>query len=73
MVQIMIEWINQLWKPACSEEMMLVIDVYKAQKMDTVHSLLRDKCKTEPVFVPAGTANFVQPVDIVFNAPFPSY
>ena len=67
---IMMEWINQLWKPACFEEMMLVLDVHKAQKTDGVQSLLRDKCKTEPVFVPAGTTHLVQPVDVVFNAPF---
>ena len=67
---IMMEWINQLWKPACSEEMMLVLDVHKAQKTDAVQSLLRDKCRTEPVFVPAGTTHLVQPVDVVFNAPF---
>lgn len=66
----MIEWINQLWKPACSEEMMLVLDVHKAQKTDAVQSLLRDKCKTKPVFVPAGITHLVQPVDVVFNAPF---
>ena len=31
---------------------MLVLDVHKAQKTDAVPSLLRDKCKTDPVFVP---------------------
>jgi len=40
---IMMELINQLWKPACSEEMMLVLDVHKAQKTDAIQSLLRDK------------------------------
>ena len=49
---------------------MFVLDVHKAQKTDAVQSLLRDKCKTEPVFVPTGTTHLVQPVDIVFNAPF---
>ena len=68
--EIMIEWISQLWKPACSEEMMLVLDTHKAQKTDAVQSLLRDKCKTEPVFVPAGTTHLVQPVEVIFNAPF---
>ena len=50
--------------------MMLVLDVHKAQKTDAVQTLLRDKCKTEPVFVPAGTTHLVQPVDVTFNAPF---
>ena len=24
-------------------------------------------CKTEPIFVPAGTTSMVQPVDVIFN------
>ena len=27
-------------------------------------------CKTEPIFVPAGTASMVQSVDVIFNRPF---
>ena len=53
-----------------SGEMMLVLDVHKAQKTEQIKSLLRDTCKTEPVFVPAGTTGLIQPVDVVFNAPF---
>ena len=49
---------------------MLVVDMHKAQKTDAVQFLLRGKCKTEPAFVPAGTTHLVQPVDVVFNAPF---
>ena len=50
--------------------MMLVLDVHKAQKTEQIKSWLRDACKTEPVFVPAGTTGLIQPVDVVFNAPF---
>ena len=50
--------------------MMLVLDVHRAQKTDAIQKALRDSCKTEPVFVPAGTTSLVQPVDVVFNAPF---
>ena len=50
--------------------MMLVLDVHKAQTTDEIQKLLRESCKTEPVFVPAGTTSLVQPVDVVFNAPF---
>ena len=67
---VMMSWIRQQWKPACSGEMVLVLDVHKAQKTEQIKSLLRDTCKTEPVFVPAGTTGLVQPVDVVFNAPF---
>ena len=51
---------------------MLVLDVHRAQKTDEIQQFLRDKCKTEPVFVPAGMTSLFQPVDVVFNAPFKS-
>ena len=35
---IMMEWINQLWEPAYFEEMMLIVDVHKAQKTDAAPS-----------------------------------
>lgn len=50
--------------------MMLVLDVHRAQKTDNIQQFLRSECNTEPVFVPAGTTSLVQPVDVVFNAPF---
>ena len=51
--------------------MMLVLDVYKAQVLtDAVQSLLRKKCKTEPVFLPPGKTHLVQKVDVSFSAPF---
>ena len=49
--------------------MILVAEVYKAQKTDAVLSLLRG-CNTEVVFVPPGATSLVQPIDVVFNAPF---
>ena len=63
---IMLQWINQLWKPACSEETLLV---HRAQTTDSMKSKL-EECKTEFVFVPSGTTSLVQPVDVVFNAPY---
>ena len=63
------EWIQQQWKPACEGNMLLVLDVHKAQKTeDTLHRL--GQCKTTPVYVPAGTTGLVQPIDVSFNAPF---
>ena len=60
--KIMCEWICQQWKPAC-------LDVHKAQTINAIQECLKKECKTEPIFVPAGTKSLVQPVD-VFNAPF---
>ena len=53
--------------------MMFVLDVHKAQKMDAFQSLLRGKCKTKQLFVYSSwysTTHFVQPVEVVFDAPF---
>ena len=68
--KIMCEWICQQWKPACNGDMLLALDVHKAQTTDAIQECLRKDCKTEPIFVPAGTTSLVQPVDVVFNAPF---
>ena len=49
---------------------MLVLDVHRAQKTEEIQKYLRDECKTEPIFVPAGTTSMVQPVNVIFNRPF---
>ena len=67
---VMSSWIRQQWKPVCCDDMMLILDVHKAQKTEQIQKSLRENCKTEPVFVPAGTTSLVQPVDVVYNAPF---
>ena len=36
---LMLQVINQLWKPACSEKMLLVPDVHKAQKTDAASAV----------------------------------
>ena len=50
--------------------MMLVLDAHKAQTTDYVKKLLKETCKTDLVMVPPATTSLVQPVDMVFNAPF---
>ena len=68
---VMKMWIRQQWKPAChAPEMMLVLDAHKAQTTDNVKKLLKETCKTDLVMVPPATTSLVQPVDVVFNAPF---
>jgi hypothetical protein len=49
-------WVQQLWRPACSGNMLLVLDVHKAQKTDVILEAL-DSCDTEPVYVPPGTTS----------------
>ena len=68
--KIMCEWIHQQWKPACNSDMLLALNVHKIQTTDATQECLRKDCKTEPVFVPAGTTSIAQAVDVVFNAPF---
>ena len=68
--KMMCEWIHQQWKPACDGDILLALDVHKAQTTSTIQECLRKECKTEPVFVPAGTTSIVQPVDVVFKAPY---
>ena len=68
---IMDMWIRQLWKPACSGDMLLILDVHKAKKTDAILESL-DGCNTTPVYVPPGTTSLIQPLDITFNKPFKS-
>ena len=63
------QWVNQLWKPICKEEMLLVLDEHRAQMTEEFKRKLQELSST-PVFVPGGCTSLVQPVDVVFNAPF---
>ena len=68
--RVMKEWIVQQWKPACDGHMLLTLDQHRAQKTDEIQSYFRTQCNTEPVLVPACTTSLIQPIDVVFNAPF---
>ena len=63
------EWINYQWKLACDGNMMLVLDVHKAQKTPGVLQSFSES-QTSTIYVPAGTTGLVQPLDVCFNAPF---
>ena len=58
------------WKPSCEGEMLLVADVHRAQNTKAIIKLLQERCNTEIEFVPPGATSLVQPMDVVFNAPF---
>ena len=68
--KVMDGWVCQHWKPSCEGEMLLVADVHRAQKTEAIIKLLKERCNTEIEFVPPGATSLVQPVDVVFNAPF---
>ena len=68
--KVMGGWVCQHWKPSCEGEMLLVADVHRAQKTEAIIKLLKERCNTEIEFVPPGTTSLIQPVDVVFNAPF---
>lgn len=67
--EAMKRWIRTSWKPYVKEEILLVLDLHKAQKTDHVKQLLSE-CHTTPIFVPACCTSIVQPLDVSFNAPF---
>lgn len=48
------EGIIQQWMSACNGEMLLVLDVHRAQKNDLILDLFKERCKTDLVFVPPG-------------------
>ena len=66
---VMTGWAQGQWQPVCGHQIMLVANVHKAQKTDAVLYILRG-CNTEVVFVPPDATSLVQPIDVVFNAPF---
>lgn len=49
---------------------MVTCFLHKAQTTEAIQGCLKEQCNTYPVYVPGGTTSIVQPVDIVFNAPF---
>ena len=50
----MINWLAELWKTACEGEMVLVLDVHRAQKTESVLDRLTE-LNTTPVYIPGGT------------------
>ena len=46
-----------------------MLDLHKAQKTDHIKELLK-RCRTAPIFVPAGCTGIIQPLDVTCNAPF---
>ena len=67
--EAMERWVRTSWKPHVNEEILLVLDLHKAQKTDRIKQLLRQH-HTTPIFVPADCTSIVQLLDVSFNAPF---
>ena len=65
----MVGWIRQQWNAACDGEMLLILDVHRAQKTDNVQSHFTSR-STTTVYVPPGCTSIVQPLDVSVNAPF---
>ena len=66
---IMRQYVDQLLKPICKDEMLLVLDEHRAQMTEDFKQKLKE-LSTTPVFVLGGCTSLVQPIDVVFNAPF---
>ena len=47
---VMSEWLSQQWKKACDGEMILVLDVHRAQKTERIIDRL-SSLKTTPVYI----------------------
>ena len=67
---IMTQWVRHHWKPHVEGPKMLLLDQHKAQKTPTIEGLLSSECNTTTVLIPPGCISLVQPLDVVFNAPF---
>jgi len=67
----MIYWFKQLWKPHVHEgPNFLCLDQHKAQKTPSIEALLTKDCNTTTSLIPPWCTCLVQPLDVVFNAPF---
>ena len=62
-------WVKNCWKPNIKEEVLLVLDVHKAQKTGDITDALT-QCGTTPLYVPPGCTSIIQPLDVPYNAPF---
>ena len=69
--KVMQEWMKMQWEKACDGDMLLVLDVHKAQKTENIISLFQS-LNTTFFFVPAGTTSLVQPLDVCINGSFKS-
>ena len=66
----MIYWVKRHWKPHVQGPTLLCLDQHKAQKTPSIESLLAVDCNTTTALIPPGCTSLVQPLDVVFNAPF---
>ena len=67
---MIIQWVRHHWKPHVEGPTVLLLDQCKAQKTPSIESLLSSECNTTSVLIPPGCTSLVQPLDVIFNAPF---
>ena len=65
----MLGWIRQQWNAACDGEMLLILEVHKAQKTDNVKAKFTSE-NTTAVYIPPGCTSAIQPLGVSVNAPF---
>ena len=65
----MLGWIRQQWKTVCDGEMLLILDIHKAQKTDNVKAQF-SSINTTTVYIPPGCTSIIQLLDVSVNAPF---
>jgi len=65
-------WVHHMWKPWVSLDdspNLLVADVHRAQKTNTILDMLKE-CNTTTALVPPGCTSLIQPLDVALNAQF---
>ena len=67
--EVMMSWQSVQWAQACDGDMLLVLDVHRAQVIDQVRSIFASN-NTTPVYVPPVCTSIIQPLDVSFNTPF---
>ncbi|TYZ57645.1 hypothetical protein PybrP1_003397 [[Pythium] brassicae (nom. inval.)] len=64
--RVMMEWIDEVWRPDLGECRYLLLDSLKVHKMDAVATQLAES-NTEVDFIPPGLTGVWQPIDVAEN------